>query len=88
LREQGINAPFYFDYMSFVPKGTPPERVKILREAWLKAIADPECRTELLKGWMIPTDIAGPKFEEYLKKQLKLFVDLAKKYHLVEEEAK
>ncbi|MBE0531359.1 MAG: tripartite tricarboxylate transporter substrate binding protein [Rhodospirillales bacterium] len=88
LREQGINAPFYFDYMSFVPKGTPSDRIKILQDAWTKAVHDPDCRKELLGGWMIPTDVAGPKFEDYLSKQLKLFTDLAKKFHLVEEEAK
>ena len=88
LREQGINAPFYFDYMSFLPKGTAPDRIKVLQEAWLKAARDPDCQKELLVGWMIPTEIAGAAFDDYLSKQLKLFVDLAKKYHLVEEEAK
>ena len=88
LKEQGIDAVFYFDYMSFVPKDTPDDRVRILRDAWLKAAADPELHKDLHDGWMIPTQISGKAFDDYLAKQLKQFMKLAKTYGLAKEAGK
>ncbi|SBW02035.1 conserved exported hypothetical protein [uncultured Alphaproteobacteria bacterium] len=85
LKEQGIDAVFYFDYMTFAPKDTPDDRVKILRDAWIKTAQDPAAKKELEDGWMIPILLAGPAFDEYLAKQLKQFTGLANKYGLAKE---
>lgn len=85
LKEQGVNATFYFDYMTFAPKDTPDDRVKILRDAWIKTAQDPAAKKELEDGWMIPILLAGPEFDQYLDKQLKQFVNLANKYGLAKE---
>ncbi|MBN2751714.1 MAG: tripartite tricarboxylate transporter substrate binding protein, partial [Rhodospirillaceae bacterium] len=88
LKEQGVDCAFYFDYMSFVPAGTPEDHVKILKDAWIKAAADPETKKDLSSGWMIPMLISGPEFDTYLAKQLKQFTQLANKYGLAKETGK
>jgi len=88
LKEQGVDAVFYFDYMSFVPKDTPDSVVKILRDAWTKTAADPETQKDLHDGWMIPTQLSGKAFDDYLAKQFKQFMKLAKQYGLAKEAGK
>ena len=88
LKEQGVDAEFYFDYMSFVPVGTPAEVIKVIEDAWISAAKDPECKKELNAGWMIPTLTAGASFDQYLDKQFKQFMRLSDKFGLMKEAAK
>jgi len=88
LKEQGVDAQFYFDYMSFVPLDTPGNRVDILAEAWVKTANDPDFQKELEDGWMLPRKDTGAAFVQYLDKQLKQFTRLADKFGLNKEAAK
>lgn len=84
LEEQGIDAVFTFDYMTFAPKDTPADRIKIIADAWLKAANDPACRKELQDGWMIPETLSGTAFDAFLKKQFGAYMRLAKQFGLTE----
>jgi len=88
LKEQGIDAVFAFDYMTFAPKGTPADRIKIITDAWLKAANDPACVKELNDGWMLAEALSGAAFDAFLKKEFALYTRLAKQFNLVEPEAK
>ncbi|MBI4487989.1 MAG: hypothetical protein HY694_02800, partial [Deltaproteobacteria bacterium] len=48
--------------------GTPPERTKILREAYAKALKDPELLAEAKKGKMEVDPSTGEELEELVKK--------------------
>jgi len=53
-----------------VTPGTPPERVKILREAFLKAMKDPELLDEAKKGRLDIEVTAGEELESLAKEVL------------------
>ena len=88
LKEKGVDATFNFDYMSFVPLQTPADRVRIIRDAWLKAAQDPECKAELNRSWMTPASWAGDSFERYLADQFASFNGLSEKFGLLKKSAK
>ena len=48
--------------------GIPPERVKILREAYARALKDPELLVEAEKGKMDVDASSGEELEEMIKK--------------------
>ena len=50
------------------PPGTPPERVKILRDAYAKAIKDPELLAEAKKGRMDMDPVSGEELQELAQK--------------------
>ena len=65
-----------------VTPGTPPERVKIFREAYAKALKDPELLLETAKARMDVDPTPGEELEELIKKvmdQPKDVVDRVKK---------
>jgi len=47
--------------------GTPPERVKILREAYLKALRDPELLAEAKKGRLDIEPTSGEELEALVR---------------------
>jgi len=53
-----------------VTPGTPPERVKILREAFLKAMKDPELLDEAKKGRLDIEVTTGEELESLAKEVL------------------
>jgi hypothetical protein len=62
--------------------GTPPDRVKILREAYARSLKDPELLVEAEKGKMEVDPTPGQELEELMKKvmdQPKEVVDRVKK---------
>jgi tripartite-type tricarboxylate transporter receptor subunit TctC len=50
-----------------VTPGTPPERVKILREAYVKTLNDPEVLVETKKGRMDVEPTSGEELESLVK---------------------
>jgi putative tricarboxylic transport membrane protein len=82
LAEQGNKAFNRFDYTTWAPKGTPKDRIKILADAWMKAIQEPACQKELKAGWMLPESMTGEKLVQFNKQQFEFFVGLAKTFNL------
>jgi tripartite-type tricarboxylate transporter receptor subunit TctC len=50
------------------PPGTPPERIKILREAYGKVLKDPELLAEAKKGRMDMDPVSGEELQELARK--------------------
>jgi tripartite-type tricarboxylate transporter receptor subunit TctC len=53
-----------------VTPGTPPDRVKILREAYVKTLHDPDARAEAKKGRMDVEPTSGEELEALVKEIL------------------
>jgi hypothetical protein len=53
-----------FGHPMMAPPGTPAERVKILREAYLKAPRDPELSTEAQKARWVIDPVSARKFRQ------------------------
>ena len=63
--------------------GTPPERIKILREAFAKALKDPELLAEAKKARMDVEYTSGEELESLIKEVLEQppeVVEQAKKF--------
>lgn len=52
-----------FGHPMMAPPGTPPDRVKILREAYAKALKDPELVAEAQKGQWVVEPVAGEELQ-------------------------
>jgi|LSQX01.1.fsa_nt_gb tripartite-type tricarboxylate transporter receptor subunit TctC len=82
LMEQGINAINRFDYTVFAPAGLPEDVKKILADAFRKALSDPKCIEELGKQWTEPAYLEPAETMELLKKDFRVFNELAEKFNL------
>lgn len=67
LKEQGADAVLSFNYTLFAPKGTAPEKVKILADAAMKTIKDPEFIKEAQEQWIFPAELTGEEMIAFLK---------------------
>ena len=66
LKEQGIDAEFYFEPSLYGPPGLPREIVEKLEVAAGKAIKDPACIAELEKIGMYPAFLPQAEFKNHL----------------------
>ena len=82
LKEKGVNAEIATDYAVFAPKGTPEDRVKILADAFIKCVQDPETVKEMEEQWLYPADYAGEALTKKLTADLEAYKAMAKKYGL------
>lgn len=61
---QVLTAGEVFGHPMMAPPGTPPDRVKVLREAYAKALKDPEFLAEAQKGQWDVDPVAGEELQE------------------------
>lgn len=79
LKEQGLPVALSTNRMVIAPKGTPPERIQILHEAFKKAVHDPEYQQALTSKGSTWLDWDPERCKRYLKEQDALFEELIKK---------
>ena len=88
VKEQGVDMSFSYDYTTYAPKGTPADRIKMLAEAWKKAINDPECQKELKASLVLTKPLFGDEQDAFLKSEVKKFLRLATDFSLIEPKQK
>jgi tripartite-type tricarboxylate transporter receptor subunit TctC len=66
LKEQGIDAVFYFEPCLYGPPGLPNEIVEKIESAAEKALKDPACISELEKIGMYPAYLPQAEFKKRL----------------------
>jgi tripartite-type tricarboxylate transporter receptor subunit TctC len=60
---QVLTAGEEFGHPMMAPPGTPPDRIKILREAYAKALRDPELLAQAQKGRWVVEPVAGEELQ-------------------------
>lgn len=83
--EQGVDSTFAMYFTAFAPKNTPPDRIKILADAWIAAASDPACVAKLAKQSMTVDAASGKELDADLAKRYERIVALAKKFNLKSE---
>lgn len=77
-KEQGVNF-FLSQWRGLAaPKGTSPEKIKVLHDAIKKTMDDPAFQKLAKKAGMMLNYIGGPEFVDHVKKQDKFYQDLIK----------
>lgn len=79
LKEQGLPVSLSTNRMVIAPKGTPPERIQILYDAFKKAVDNPEYQEGLTKKGSTWLNWGPERCKQYLKEQDALFEALIKK---------
>lgn len=83
LKEEGIDVIYDFLYTAHVPKGTPAEVQKILRDAFEKAIRDPKVQDALKKQFVSPVIISHKETVERWAAEAAMYERLIKDNKLV-----
>jgi tripartite-type tricarboxylate transporter receptor subunit TctC len=77
FKEQGINiGNIGVRRVLASPKGTPPERIAVLEQAFLKALNDPACLADFQKAGMSLLPADSKTVRETLKDESKVYVDI------------
>lgn len=77
-KEQGVDFSLSQWRGLAAPKGTPPEKMKVLHDAFKKTMDDPDFQKLAKKAGMMLDYIGGPKFVSYVADQDKFYEDLIK----------
>lgn len=83
LKEQGIDAINKFNYVVYVPKGTPEDIVNYLTEVFRKTAENPDFQKEVLENNFVPVNITGDALTDMLKADSEDIQNLATDYSLV-----
>lgn len=83
LKEQGIDAINKFNYVVYVPKGTPEDIVNYLTEVFRKTAENPDFQKEVLENNFVPVNITGDALTDMLKADSEIIQNLATEYSLV-----
>lgn len=83
LKEMGVDASYDFLYSIFAPKGTPQENIRILSDAFQKALADPATKEALKQQSLVPFFKTPEETRALWQKESDLYSDLAKENGLI-----
>ncbi len=77
FKEKGLDTTFYFDQAVIVAKATPTERVKILEDAFKKAVETPEFKEFAKKQSMEPLSLSGAELDKQFPAEVELIRSLS-----------
>ncbi|MCG8561477.1 MAG: tripartite tricarboxylate transporter substrate binding protein [Hyphomicrobiales bacterium] len=81
-KEQGVDFSYAVNWITWAPKGTPKDRLDVLRKAWKSASAETKCKESFEKKVMSPLFRAHDEVATYNKTELEAYKALIKKFEI------
>ena len=80
--EQQVDSLFAMYFTTYAPKGTSPDVVDVLADAWIAAAEDPACQQKLAKQSMTVVPARGEELDKDLARRYSRIESLTKKFNL------